>query len=94
MPDGTRHWPLTGFLRCREVAPVVQYQLVQRDRETIEARLVVERALSQSEEDGLRGLFHTAIGYPFSFRLSYLEGRIPTGPSGKYEEFVCSVTDS
>ena len=94
MPDGTRHWPLTGFLRCREVAPVVQYQLVQRDRKTIEARLVVERALSQSEEDGLRGLFHTAIGYPFSFRLSYLEGRIPAGPSGKYEEFVCSVTDS
>ena len=94
MPDGTRHWPVTGFLRCREVAPVVQYQFVQEDRETIEARLVVERALSQSEEDDLRGLFHVAIGYPFSLRLLYLEGRIPTGPSGKYEEFVCNVTDS
>lgn len=92
MPDGTRHWPVTGFLRCREVAPVVQYQLVQEDRETIEARLVVERALSRSEEDDLRGLFHASVGYPFAVRLSYVDGRIPPGPSGKYEEFVCKVT--
>ncbi|HET9385857.1 MAG TPA: hypothetical protein VFO67_11970 [Gemmatimonadales bacterium] len=93
MPDGTRHWPVTGFLRCRDVAPVLQYQLVQEDRETIEARLVVERALSKAEEDGLRRLFQAAVGHPFALRLSYVDGRIPAGPSGKYEEFVCHVAD-
>jgi phenylacetate-CoA ligase len=91
MPDGTRVWPVTGFPRCREVAPVVQYQLVQQDRGTIEARLVVERALSQAEEEGLRALFHEWIGHPFALRFAYFDGRLPVGRSGKFEEFVCNV---
>jgi phenylacetate-coenzyme A ligase PaaK-like adenylate-forming protein len=91
MPDGSRVWPVTGFPRCREVAPVVQYQLVQQDRETVEARLVVERSLSQAEEDGLRALFHEWIGHPFTLRFSYFDGRLPTGSRGKFEEFVCNV---
>ena len=91
MPDGTRVWPVTGFPRCREVAPIVQFQLVQEDRETVEARLVVERSLSQAEEEGLRALFHKWIGHPFALRFAYFEGRLPTGPSGKFEEFVCNV---
>jgi len=94
MPDGTRHWPVTGFLRCREVAPVVQYQFVQQDRDNIEARLVVERALSATEEEGLRSLFTAAIGYPFAVRLSYFDRQIPRSRSGKYEEFVCDVPES
>jgi len=91
MPDGTRVWPVTGFPRCREVAPVVQYQLVQQDRDTVEARLVVERSLSPTEEDGLRALFHDWIGHPFALRFSYFYERFPIGPTGKFEEFVCNV---
>jgi len=91
MPDGTRHWPITGFPRCRDVAPVVQYQLIQYDRDSIEARLVVERPLSRLEEERLCALFHNAIGHPFAMRFAYVQGRIPPGPSGKYEEFVCAL---
>ena len=91
MPDGSRHWPVMGLLHCREVAPVVQYQIVQEGRETIEARLVVERQLNSSEEEGVRGLLRQAMGHPFAVRLSYFSGRIPSGPSGKYEEFVCDI---
>jgi phenylacetate-CoA ligase len=91
LPDGTRHWPLTGFLRCRDVAPVLQVQLVQEDRHTVEARLVVERALSDVEEQRLTSLFQTAMGHPFALRLSYFPERIPAGAAGKYEEFVCRV---
>ena len=94
MPDGTRAWPVTGFPRSREVAPVVQYQLVQEDRHIIHVRLVVERPLSQAEEDGLRALFHRCIGYPFTMRFTYFSGRLPAGPSGKFEEFVCNVRES
>jgi len=25
-------------------------------------------------------------------RFAYFEGRIPTGPTGKFEEFVCNVS--
>ena len=91
MPNGARVWPVLGFRLCRDVAPVLQYQLVQEDRETVEARLVVARPLSASEENGLRGLFHAWIGHPFALRFSYFEGRLPTGPRGKFEEFVCNV---
>lgn len=90
-PDGTRHWPVTGFIACRDLAPVLQFQLVQEDHDSIEARLVVERALTSQEEQELRALFQRAAGYPYRMRLSYVAGRIPPGPSGKYEEFVCHV---
>lgn len=91
MPDGTRHWPLTGFNACRHLAPVSQFQLVQTDRETIEARLVVERKLTSSEEDALRAMLHANTGHPFVLRFVYFEGTLPKGPSGKFEEFVCKA---
>ena len=50
LPDGTRQWPLTGFYRFRDVAPVLQYQFVQIDRATIEVNLVVERPLSDARK--------------------------------------------
>ena len=91
MPDGSRYWPVTGFNRCRDVAPIAQYQLVQRSRETIEARLVVDRPLSAAEEDRLRSMLHECAGYPFDLTITAVD-RIPVGPTGKYEEFVCEVS--
>lgn len=91
MPDGTRRWPVTGFLRCRDVAPVIQYQLIQEDAQTITARLVVERPLSTGEEDGLTRLLRVHVGYPFTLRFEYINGRLLPGASGKFEEFVCAM---
>ena len=91
MPDGTRRWPVTGFPRCREVAPVVQYQLIQRERDSIEARLVVERPLTHAEEEALRSVFHSAIGHPFKLRLTYVDDEIRSGVSGKHHEFLCEL---
>ncbi len=91
MPDGTRHWPLVGFAEFRSVAPVVQYQMIQEAREGIEVRLVTERALTHGEEDALRRVIQAALGHPFALRFSYYADRIPSGPNGKFEEFVCRV---
>jgi phenylacetate-CoA ligase len=91
MPDGRRHWPLVGFAGFREIAPVVQYQLIQLAAETVEARLVVERPLSAPEETALAAHIQAALGHPFEMRFRYFEDRLPTGPSGKFEEFVCRV---
>jgi phenylacetate-CoA ligase len=43
-PDGTRHWPLVGFHRFAEVAPVQQYQVVQLSLEEIELKVVTRGA--------------------------------------------------
>ncbi|HTX50101.1 MAG TPA: AMP-binding protein [Caulobacteraceae bacterium] len=91
MPDGRRHWPLVGFAGFRAIAPVVQYQLIQVEAEAIEARLVVERPLASAEETALAAHIQAALGHPFEIRFTYFTGRLPTGPSGKFEEFVCRV---
>ena len=89
MPDGTRHWPLVGFHKFRDIAPVTQYQFIQHTREEIELRLVTERPLTGENEERLRKLVQKALGHPFALRFVYFEDRIPPPPSGKFEEFVC-----
>jgi phenylacetate-CoA ligase len=91
MPDGTRHWPLVGFHKFREIAPIVQYQFIQDSRESIEMRLVVERMLDDAEESALRALVQTALGFDFAIRFVYFDGEIPAAPGGKFEEFVCQL---
>ena len=92
-PDGRRRWALTGFYYCRDVAPVLQYQLVQQDETTIDVRLVVERPLLAAEEDALRALLHEWAGFPFTLRFQYFDDRLPHGRSGKLESFVCNIPE-
>ncbi|HLG54024.1 MAG TPA: hypothetical protein VI485_01760 [Vicinamibacterales bacterium] len=93
MPDGTRRWALTGFLHCRQVAPVVQYQLIQQGETTIDARLVVERPLLRTEENALQALLQEWAGCEFVLRFHYFDDRLPNGTSGKFESFICNVPE-
>lgn len=86
--EGKRHWPLVGFHRFREVAPVVQYQLVQRSAHDIEVRLVCSRQPEATEEERLGAVIRAALGYPFRLHFQYFADRIPLPASGKFEEFV------
>jgi phenylacetate-CoA ligase len=88
-PDGRRHWPLTGFHRFGDVAPIRQYQFVQHTRDHIEVRLVADRPLSKSQRDDLSQIILGSFGYPFRLSLRELEGPLPRSPGGKFEEFVC-----
>ncbi|MBA2933136.1 phenylacetate--CoA ligase family protein [Sphingomonas sp. CGMCC 1.13654] len=88
MPDGSRHWPLTGRSRYRDVAPVLQHQMLQRERDRIEVRLVIERPLTDGEEAALRAIMQQALGHPFALDFEYYEHRLPMAPNGKFEEFV------
>jgi phenylacetate-CoA ligase len=90
-PDGSTYWPITGFKRFRDLAPIVQYQLVQDSLTSIEVRLVVEAPLSSEQERAVGAHIQSFLGYPFETRFRYFEGRIPTGPNGKFEEFKSLV---
>ncbi|WP_195908687.1 phenylacetate--CoA ligase family protein [Novosphingobium sp. Gsoil 351] len=90
-PDGARHWPLTGYSKFHAIAPVRHYQLIQRDLETVEMRLVVAEPLSSAQEAKLRALIQTSVGHPFDIRLTYFADALPPDPSGKREEFVSLV---
>lgn len=91
LPGGARHWPLVGFDRYREVAPVRQYQLIQQDLENIEMRLVVDRALTSAEENRLAAVVRDSLGHPFRIAFRYFPGALPRGPGNKFEEFVSRV---
>jgi phenylacetate-CoA ligase len=91
MPDGTRHWPLVGFHRFRDVAPVAQYQLIQHTLDDIEVRLVVDKPLTPQQESDLRQVIQEALGHAFALRLEYFDGALPRGANGKFDEFVCNV---
>ncbi len=92
-PDGTRRYPVLGFARFREIAPVIQYQAIQLDRHTLEFRAVTERPLLAEEEQALTEVVQQAMGYPFAIVFRYFEDRIPRGANGKFEEFICMVKD-
>lgn len=91
LPTGERYWPPVYGERFREVAPIRQFQIVQKTLDSLEVRLVAERALSIEEEDRLRNLIQGRIRYPFDLTFSYHE-EIPRGPGGKYEDFKSEVT--
>jgi phenylacetate-CoA ligase len=91
MPDGSRRWPLIGALGERGFAqfvPVLQVQLIQRERERIEVRLVVARPLSAGEERRVADHIRHSLGHPFHLDFHYFDDRLPTPPSGKFEDFI------
>jgi phenylacetate-CoA ligase len=88
MPDGSRYWPHTGGRHMRDIAPVAQFQLIQHDLERMEARLVVERALTPGEESAVRERIQKSLKHKFRIDLVYFEGRLPVGANGKFEEFI------
>jgi phenylacetate-CoA ligase len=92
LPDGRVSWPLVGFARYRDIAPVRQYQLVQREREAIEVRMVVDVPLTPDQERQLGVVIREALGFVFSLQFTYFPDQIPRGPGGKFEEFVCEIT--
>ena len=90
LPDGTSHWPITGYKRFHEFAPIEQYQFVQKTLEEIEIEFVTPRALSASEEERLRLHFISKLGYAFDLEFSYHDD-ISRSTGGKFEDLVSLV---
>jgi phenylacetate-CoA ligase len=70
---------------------VLQFQGVQHDLDRIEVRLVCEKPLTPDQEDCLRKLVQRSLGHPFTLDFTYFRDRIPVGPNGKFEEFICRL---
>jgi phenylacetate-CoA ligase len=90
-PTRERYWPAFGTRKLGQIAPITQHQFVQKDRDWIEARLVVRRPLTAADEDRLRT--HILAGLPWPFRLSFCYcDEIPRNAGGKFENFVSEVS--
>lgn len=87
LPSGAKRWPLMGINRAHPAAKSIkQYQFIQRSLDTIEARLVTAWSLSREEEEALRALLQSKLGFEFKINFVYCED-IPRSAGGKFEEF-------
>lgn len=91
-PDGTRRWVFLSTKRLMEVAPVIQLQLVQIALDHIDVRLVVERRVTDAEEQAMREHLEPLFGSGMTFSFSYVD-RIQRSAGGKFEDFICALPD-
>lgn len=90
LPNGDQRWPPTRYPELVKVAPIRQFQLVQKTVERIEARFVVERELTTEEEKQVIGIIQQKLGYSFEVALTY-STELPRSRSGKFEEFISEL---
>ena len=90
--EGSRRWPQFGFDHFLEIAPIVQYQVVQSGTSQIELRLVCHEPLTSEQKQRLTHVIRTALNHPFDITFKFYAERIPPSGSGKFEEFLCLVT--
>lgn len=91
LPDGRRFWPLTGAYSYRDVAPIRQYQMVQRTLDTLVLRYAADEPLTGDQAAALVPLIRRAMDYPFRVEFEFHPGELPRSPAGKFEEFMCLV---
>jgi phenylacetate-CoA ligase len=92
LPDGRRYWPKLGLRRFGDVAPIKQFQVVQRNLQQLDVRVATLRPLSGAEQAAVCQAVLQAIGHPFTVSLEVFEGALPLPASGKFEEFISLVT--
>lgn len=92
LPDGRRIWPRLSETRYREVAPIRQFQIVQKSPQLLEVALVAERPVTADEEARLRSLILGRTGCPdLEVGFRYCDS-IRRAAGGKYEDFRSEVS--
>jgi phenylacetate-CoA ligase len=91
LPDGSRRWPRLGYeSKLQDIAPIELMQMVQRNLDEIDVRLVVPRPLSATEQESLTGFIQKNLGHPFRLRFEYVDS-IRNPANGKIEQFISQV---
>lgn len=89
-PDGTRRWANLGIKKLQAIVPVIQHQFIQVSRDHIVARLVVPRPVTPAEEQSMAEQLASRTPGGIRYTFDYVE-RIPRGPGGKFEDFICEA---
>jgi phenylacetate-CoA ligase len=82
--------PDIAALHLHEIAPLRQYQMVQKSYTDIDMKLILARPLTDEEAERMRSLILDALGYPFTLNLTPVDD-IPRHPSGKFEDFMSEM---
>jgi len=88
--DGQRFWPTFGKRELSAVAPIRQYQFVQKSFEVVEARLVVAMPLTDDQQEFVRRSIQSQLPDGIQLAITYRE-HLERSVSGKFEDFVSEV---
>ncbi|HLF58648.1 MAG TPA: AMP-binding protein [Alphaproteobacteria bacterium] len=86
LPGGAQLWPYFGGDKFAKVAPVSQYQIVQKTPADLEVRVVATRPLTAADEDKIRAVIAAEVGAGFAIAFTYHDA-IERSKSGKFEDF-------
>lgn len=94
MPDGESRFPYLGDRD--EIASVgnnilTKFQFIQHSLHEIELKVVVNPRYTAEQEAQFVKIHQRNFGYPFNIRITYHDD-IPSGPQGKFEEFISLVS--
>ncbi|HEY9053144.1 MAG TPA: phenylacetate--CoA ligase family protein, partial [Gammaproteobacteria bacterium] len=87
LPSGEKRYPQLGIQDLYKIAPIQQFQAIQRSLGDIEINIVLPRSLLESEHEKLIEKFQKMFGTSFTFSVNQVE-HIQRSVSGKYEEFI------
>ncbi len=90
LPSGARRWPTFGWVNHAQIAPVTQFQMVQKGLDHIEVRVVSRRPLSRAEERSFGDQIVEHLGYPFRLTFTAVD-HVARSPSGKFEDFLSEL---
>lgn len=90
LPDGSQHYPITGYQSWMEILPIRQMQIVQKSLQEVEIKLVTARPFTSDEQEKLNRVLHDSLGYPFQLNYTYHQD-IPRGAGGKFEDIISEV---
>ena len=90
LPTGEQRHPVFSEDLMLAIAPIRQYQLIQRSLTEIDVFLVTERPLGSDEQRALASYFSRQFGYRFAYRW-HRAAHLPASVSGKYEVFRSEV---
>lgn len=90
LESGEQLFPDIAALHLHEIAPLRQYQMIQKSHREIEMRLILARPFEGDEETRMRAMILAALGQAFELTLVPVDD-IPRHPSGKFEDFISEV---
>ena len=94
LPDGSRHWPLTGIYGFREIASVRQYQMIQHAPDRIELRFLIDTPLTADQTAAMQTYLQGRVGHGIAFTIICFADRLPPGPRGKTDEFISLIGEN
>jgi phenylacetate-CoA ligase len=95
LPTGEKIWPdltMDAEITAEAMAAIRQFQIIQKEVDRIEARLVVNQPLDQHSENAMKDWLNQSLGYPFQIDIHYVDA-IARNAGGKFEDFRCELAD-